>query len=253
MSHTFTPKLYTIGILDQIGTFNKYAGRGHDAATTIQERYNKYRYRKQFLLGSGIIREDLEQVHGFFRTLIFGSSIENRNLFALRILRQHRAKTLALKMMDQIIVYCGRIPVDDGAPITTRALNGAFKVKFICEALAGMPATRWDEEAGRWSSEFETDDALDLLITSLHPYDSSLPLRDGFAQSCRYTNWSMVNPVFQQYIRALTYICRQPEYHSEEWERLLKTWAPNDDEMICWSETQVNLSSSLWTVDSRTL
>lgn len=230
MSIAFLSTVGTSDLVNQIGAYNQYGGKGHDAATILQKRYKKYCYRKRVPFGSGILREDLEQIHGFFRTLVFGPSIENRNMFALRVLRQRRVKTLTSGMLDQLVVYCERIPVDEDDPITTRALNGAFKVKFICEALAGMFATRWDEEAGRWSSEFETDDALDLLITALKPYDDTLRIGIRFSLITAVPGfyWSMENLVFQQYIRALTYICRQHEYHSEEWERILKTRASRD-------------------------
>ena len=225
MSLTFISKLYTTDILDQIGAFNQYAGRGHEAAIKIQKRYKKCCYRKLFALGSGTHREDLEQIHGFFRTLEFGSSIENRNPFALRLLRFHKNNPARLDMLDQLIVYCARLPFGwHHGSCTTRALNGAFKVKFICEAFGGMPATSWDEKKGRWSSEFETEETLYLLKSLLSTRDeallSKLAINRGDAE-VRYGNWSRTNPIFNQYIRALECICRQTEYYSKEWEIIL--------------------------------
>tara|TARA_B110000977_G_C10972430_1_gene452834 strand:- start:155 stop:877 length:723 start_codon:yes stop_codon:yes gene_type:complete len=235
MSIAFLSTLGTSDLVNQIGAYNQYGGKGHDAATILQKRYKKYCYRKRVPFGSGIIREDLEQIHGFFRTLVFGPSIENRNMFALRVLRQRRVKTLTSGMLDQLVVYCERIPVDEDDPITTRALNGAFKVKFICEAFGGMPATSWDEKKGRWSSEFETEETLYLLKSLLSTRDEALlsKLASNHGQQLllqqanrrsrlHYGNWSRTNPIFNQYIRALKCICRQTEYYSKEWETILK-------------------------------
>jgi len=235
MSHAFISKLYTTDILDQIGAYNQYAGRGHEAAIKIQKRYKKYCYRKLFALGSGTHREDLEQIHGFFRTLEFGSSIENRNPFALRLLRFHKNSPARLDMLDQLIVYCARLPFGwHHGSCATRALNGALKVKFICEAFGGMPATSWDEKKGRWSSEFETEETLYLLKSLLSTRDEALlsKLASNHGQQLllqqanrrsrlHYGNWSRTNPIFNQYIRALKCICRQTEYYSKEWETIL--------------------------------
>ena len=225
MSTAFLSKLGTSDVVDQIGAYNQYAGRGHEAAKIIQERYKNYCYRKLVPFGSGTKRDDIEQIHGFFRTLVFGPSIENRNLFALQLLRIRRLNrtTSRFDMLDQLIVYCERIPAYESDPITTRALNGAFKVKFICESLGGMPATSWDEESGRWSIEFETEETLNLLKSSLSSRDEALLNKHHWnGQRFLYDgNWSRTNPIFNQYIRALKCICRQPEYHSKEWEAIL--------------------------------
>jgi hypothetical protein len=128
MSIAFLSTLGTSDLVNQIGAYNQYGGKGHDAATILQKRYKKYCYRKRVPFGSGILREDLEQIHGFFRTLVCGSSIENRNMFALRVLRQRRVKTLTSGMLDQLVVYCERIPVDEDEVLTYYSRAGLLLV-----------------------------------------------------------------------------------------------------------------------------
>jgi hypothetical protein len=218
-------RLSAVNILYRFGRFLQYSGSHVNPAVVTLQRAAKNRlYRKLVPLGSGTRRADLEQTHGFMRTLILGKSIENRNFYAMRALRTSgRARQTHVDTFNMLRTYVSRVPkishphlahrlASRGIAATssyfagwTRQLNAAFKVKFICESLAECPATSWDSEAGRWSSGFEAKDIIEKIQTTLN-------IRWGFPSDPR---------IFHNYIRALNCINHDPAYHSTAQEGIL--------------------------------
>ena len=225
-----TVRLTAANILYRLGRYLQYSGSHVNPAVATLQRAAKNRlYRKLVPLGSGTRRADLEQTHGFMRTLILGKSVENRNFYAMRALRMNgRTRQTYVDTFNMLNTYVSRVPKishphlahrlasrRSGIAATssyfadwTRQLNAAFKVKFICESLAECPATSWDSEAGRWSSGFEAKDIIRKIQTTLN-------IRWGFPSD---------PPIFDDYIRALNCINHDPAYHSTAQEEILSTF-----------------------------
>lgn len=248
-----TVRLTATNILYRLGRYLQYSGSHvNPAVVTIQRAAKNHLYRKLVPLGSGTRRADLEQTHGFMRTLIIGKSVENRNFYAMRVLRMNgRTRQVYVDTSNMLNTYVSRVPKIHhphlahrlasrrrevgsdpdrrllrklGIAATssyfagwTRQLNAAFKVKFICESLAECPATTWDSEAGRWSSGFEAKDIIEKIQTTLH-------IRWGIHGSGHAAS------IFHNYIRALNCINHDPAYHSTAQEEILSTFI-NDIEM----------------------
>ena len=206
------------------------AGTGTEAAAvTIQRGVWDRIYRYRVTLGSGTRREDLEHGHGFIRTLILGKSVENRNYYAMHILRMSGQTWIttfdAFCMMEKNVSRVPKIGQIGGSSASVlrsekcekrHQLNGAFKVKFICESLSECPTTSWDLKANRWSSDLETVDAIEKVKNGLKFFEDSLAREIGY--------YHHQHVIFSYYIRALNCINHDPAYHSTAQEGILATF-----------------------------
>ena len=199
------------------------------ATVTIQRGVRDRIYRWRVTLGSGTRREDLEHAHGFIRTLILGKSVENRNYYAMRILRESGQTWITtFQAFCQMEKYVSRVPKIGQIGIWSssmprsvegekmRQLNGAFKVKFICESLSKCPTTSWDVKANRWSSDLETVDAIEKVKNGLKFFEDFLAREIGY--------YHHQHVIFSYYIRALHCINNDPVYHSTTQEGILATF-----------------------------
>lgn len=231
---TGSVRLSAANILYRFGRFLQYSGSHvNPAVVTLQRAARNRLYRKLVPLGSGTRRADLEQTHGFMRTLILGKSVENRNFYAMRELRTSgRARQTYIYTFNMLTQYACRVPkisdIGRGVVVSssgsgplagpasrswTRQLNGAFKVKFICESWAKCPTTSWNVKTGRWSSAFETADAIEKIKTNLELCEKYLT-----TISAMHRRPFMI---FHDYIRALKCINHDSAYHSSAQEGIL--------------------------------
>lgn len=144
--------------------------------------------------GSGIGKLDLETNQNFWRTLICGPNRKWWSLLGNVMVRNSGVLTRDM-VISELKNYSGRYGhiYSKGMVGTERQLNAAFKVKFICEALAGSKMGHWDDTHNKWTSDHETREYLtEVECAAPVLYREALKVICGKIAAYHTTTWFRV-------------------------------------------------------------